>query len=187
MNFSNFIKSVSDFRRKEGQRYSFESVLWLIFSAVSCGYISNRNISNFGKIHFNFFKKKFGWHSYPSYYVIHTFFKGLDSVKFCKSFNDWLSQELSASKKEYWLSADGQALRSTVSEANTPHQNYVALVSIFCEEIGLTLALSSYENKAKDTGEASTLLELIEGYFMETGVTFTMDALHCQKNFRQNY
>ena len=181
MDFSNFIAGVSDFRRKEGQRYSFSSVMWLIFSAVGCGYVSSRNISSFGAIHFKFFQHKFGWKSHPSYYVIHTFLSKLNSEEFCKTFNVLCSQEASSFPKDCWLSGDGQTLCSTVSNANNSNQNYVSLVSLFCKEMGLTVAISSYENKEKNVGESSVLLALVDNYFAEKGLTFTMDALHCQK------
>ncbi len=181
MNFSDFISKVPDFRRKQGQRYSFSSIMWLIFSATSCGYTSIRKIVDFGNANSTFFKEKFNWANIPSNYVIFSFFANLEMDNFCKSFSDWVSKEYSGSKTDIWLGGDGQMLKSTLVNANTSEQNFVALVSLFCEDIGLTLAISNYHNKAKDVGEASKLLDIIDNYFMGEGITFTMDALHCQK------
>ena len=57
------------------------------------------------------------------------------------------------------------------------------MVSLFCSESGLVLKTTSIENKKEHEGQAAR--ELIE-LFDKQGVTFTLDALHCQKKQRKS-
>ncbi len=55
------------------------------------------------------------------------------------------------------------------------------MVSLFCQELGLTVAIKSYQNQAKGQGEQAVLLSLLLDNLSQKGVIFTLDALHCKK------
>lgn len=182
MEYSKFINTLNDFRRGEGQRYSFESLMWLIFLASCCGHTSSRTIASFGKSEAVFFVDSFGWlHGVPSYGTIHYFLQGLDSSEVCTAFNTWMLLNLEGKIEGSWASGDGQGLRSTLVDANNPNQNYSALVSVFCQKLGLTIAIKDYQNKSKGEGEQTMLLSLLLENLRNKGIMFTLDALHCQK------
>ena len=56
------------------------------------------------------------------------------------------------------------------------------MVSLFCNNKGITIATQSIENKKDNEGQAAR--ELIKMCELK-GITFTMDALHCQKKLRK--
>jgi DDE_Tnp_1-associated len=182
MEFSQFISSVSDFRRGQGLRYSFDSLMWVIFLAVCCGHTSSRCISAFCKSEEGFLTKIFSWkHGVPNYGTIHYFLRGLDSAKMCAAFNSWMDSNFGDKLEASWISGDGQALRSTLSASGTCSQSYSVLVSLFCQQIGLTIAIKAYKNQSKGEGEQGVFLSLLLDNLTKKGIMFTLDALHCQK------
>ena len=76
-----------------------------------------------------------------------------------------------------WVAADGQSLCSTVRQAHTAEQQFVSVVSLYCQRTGLTAALQDYTDKK--SGEMSVLRQLLL-LLQERGVVFTLDALHGQ-------
>lgn len=67
-----------------------------------------------------------------------------------------------------------------VTEAGTAYQNFVALVSVYCSQQGVVLATQQFESKHHS--ELKVVQTMLEALNLE-GVVFTMDALHCQKNY----
>jgi hypothetical protein len=181
MEFSQYISELKDFRRGEGQRYSFSSLMWVIFLASCCGHTSSRTISAFCKSEDDFFISTFNWvHGVPSYGTIHYFLQGLDSAEVCAGFNKWMLSGFEEGIGSGWISGDGQALRSTLADGNGRGQNYSAMVSLFCQKTGLTIAIKDYQSRSKGEGEQH-VLSLLLGNLQNKGVMFTLDALHCQK------
>jgi len=80
-----------------------------------------------------------------------------------------------------WLSGDGKALCSTVSDSHGENQNFQAVVSLFAHQSGLVKAVGQYENKSKESGEQGILRGLL-CQLDKMGATLCLDALHCQKN-----
>ena len=97
-----------------------------------------------------------------------------------KGFNKW-SEFYVPLSKESWVSGDGKVLGSTVVNPNGKGQDFQAVVSMFCQESGLVRSIKDYRNKTKKTGEANVARFLIE-QLTDMGITFTLDALHTQKN-----
>lgn len=62
----------------------------------------------------------------------------------------------------------------------TAYQNFVNIVSIYSSRIGVVLATQQFESKK--SGELKVVQTMLEALHLE-GVVFTMDALHCQKNY----
>ncbi len=59
-------------------------------------------------------------------------------------------------------------------------QNFVNLVSVYSSQLGVVLASQQFESKK--SSELKVVQTMIEASHLE-GVVFTMDALHCQKNY----
>jgi hypothetical protein len=53
------------------------------------------------------------------------------------------------------------------------------VVSIFCQKVGLTIAIAHYLNKKEN--ETTVLLTLLLDNLRNKGVMLTLDALRCQK------
>lgn len=179
MDISVFIKSIKDPRRSEGKRYPFEAMMWMVFLSIASGYNSYRKIRAFCKSNetflVNYFELK---HGIPSHVSFFTLFRLLNSQKIVEAFNTFMQNYLILQEGD-WIAGDGQALRSTVVSPHSSEQDYCALVSLFCQKTGLTIALQDYTNK-KD-GEIAVFLELVLTSLVQKGVRFTVDALHCQK------
>ncbi len=181
MEFSEFIIKMKDIRRFQGQRYSFESMMWMVFLSVACGYESCRKMATFCASYEPIFTGYFDLkHGTPSYVTLHTFLTNLDSLAFADSFNETMLSYSSLEEGD-WISGDGQTLRSTVTSCHTSEQNYVSVVSLFCQKTGLSLLLQDYMNKNKSESEGKVALELILDNLTNKGLMFTLDALHCQK------
>ena len=181
MEFSDFIKNMEDRRRSQAQRYSFESMMWMVFLSIACGYESSRKMATFCTSYRDVFIKYFGLqHGTPSYGTFHTFLSDLNSLSFAESFNSTMLS-YSCLEQGDWIAGDGQTLCSTVSSFHTSEQDYVSVVSLFCQKTGLSILLKDYMNKNKQESEAKIVLELLLKNLKDKGLMFTLDALHCQK------
>ncbi|WP_345071251.1 transposase family protein [Hymenobacter fastidiosus] len=59
MALADFFAQITDPRRRQGQRYPLQGLLWLIFLAAASGYVSYRKISAFGRSNAAFFSDYF--------------------------------------------------------------------------------------------------------------------------------
>ena len=91
-------------------------------------------------------------------------------------FNDWA--KFLDSDPQPWLAIDGNVIKGTLTEAQTPYQNWVSLVSVFGAKSGVVLGASSFESHL--FSEIAVVPQLIEKLGLK-GAVFTLDALHCQK------
>ena len=67
-----------------------------------------------------------------------------------------------------------------VSEPRTAYQNFVSLVSGYSHQQGIVLTVQQFESKK--SSELKVVQTMLEALQLE-GVVFTLDALHCQKNY----
>lgn len=177
MELKELFESIPDYRRGAGKRFPLKAILWMLFLGICCGYTGYRSIAKFMESNEVFFSSEFNLkHGVPSYVTIREILQGLEKTKIKESFNQWSSQA-SLSKYE-WLSGDGQALRSTVISAHDSAQNFIALVSLFCQKTGLVYRMEEFRSKKKD--EAS-IIRLMLADLKDKGIILTLDALHCQK------
>lgn len=92
-------------------------------------------------------------------------------------FYEWAIKYVTIKEKE-WLSFDGKAIRSTVTNYKNPLQNFVSLVTIFSSKQKQVLIAGKIDNGKES--EIPKVHELIEKLDLK-GVIFTGDALHCTK------
>lgn len=77
-----------------------------------------------------------------------------------------------------WISVEGKAMGSTVSDDDKSYQNFVSLVSFFSQKRGPVVPVARLEHgKSRESPAVKKMIEL----FDLKGIIFTMDALHCQK------
>lgn len=177
MELAAFFKSLSDPRRKQGQRYPFEASLWLIFIAICAGSVGYRQIGKFCKSNKVFFTEYFDLkHGVPSYVTIRTLLMQLDKGNLESAFYEHIGSKMLLSGD--WVSADGQTLRSTVQNAHESSHDFCSLVSLYSQSTGLSLAMKDYLNKKNNEIE---LFRTFLANLQNKGLHFTLDALHCQK------
>ena len=171
-----YLKEVKDHRRLQGQRIPMAAFLEMIVLAGMSGRFGIREISRFIKNNEKFFVERYGLkHGTPAYATVRNFISQLDTESLLEAFHKWSMQYI---EPDDWVAIDGKAMGSTVTNSHNSSQNYKSMVSMFCGKKGIVIHSKSFENKKEHEG--ITAVELIETCELK-GITFTMDALHCQK------
>jgi hypothetical protein len=182
MNLIEMLETLPDFRRKQGQRYPLAVIMLITIMSIMSGRYRYREISAFAEANKEELLKFFGLNRkrLPSHVTFREILKGVNFDDVLNGFNKWASAYVTIESKE-WVSIDGKALGSTVTEYDSSYQNFVSLVSIFTHKRGQVIASGLLENKK--SSEIPKVKELIKALKLEDFV-FTLDALHCQKNCR---
>ncbi|KAA5549256.1 ISAs1 family transposase [Adhaeribacter rhizoryzae] len=174
-----YLRTVPDFRRAQGRRYPLAETLCMVVMGIMSGYCGYREIGRF--IRYNqqdlvtFLKLQ--RQQLPSYVTIRQVLMHVDFTALSAAFRCWVAA-MGAGLTGRWLSIDGKSLKSTVSEYDKAQQNFVVLVSAFCQQTGMVEAVARFENGKQS--EISSVWELL-GRLQERGLLLTLDALHCQK------
>ncbi len=179
MNLIECLNEIKDFRRKAGLRYELVSLLLITIMSIMSGKTGYREIASFTNANKKIFKKFFKSKTkkLPSHVTFRTVIKGIDFDEVLAVFHKW-SQEYVTIEAHEFLSVDGKSLGSTITDYSNSYQNFVSLVSVFSHKRGLVIGVSKIENKKES--EIPTVEELIKILGLKD-VTFTLDALHCQK------
>jgi hypothetical protein len=175
---------IKDFRRMQGQRYNNISMLLIIIISILRNKHRYREIGRFCELNKDFLITKFGFKNkkVPSYVSIRTFIMSTDFASIQNAFHKWTKQYVSIEEGE-WIAIDGKSIRSTVTDYGNEYQNFVSLVSLFCIKKEQILRVEKFENKKDNEGK--TVEELFDMLDLKD-VIFTLDALHCKKNSKQN-
>lgn len=172
------LSEIEDPRRSQGQRISMTQLVSLIIVCNLCGYLGGRPIARFARINRSIFTKELGLkHSVPSHVTISGFINNVNQQAMIEAFNKWTSSAVPLKKGEA-ISGDGKALGSTVSNASNHHQDFQAIVSLFCQQSGLVYALEQYKNKKESE---INVIHFLVGKLKGMGLNIYLDALHCQK------
>lgn len=105
-------------------------------------------------------------------------YRGLELNQVAAVLNAWM-------KAERWVEAgddcaiDGKSLANTLNHHKDSYQNFVSIVSVFQLRDGLVVGQKIFENGKRS--EIVVVQELIEALQL-TGMVFSLDALHLQKN-----
>jgi predicted transposase YbfD/YdcC len=115
----------------------------------------------------------------PSYSTIRRVMLGIDFQDLIDAFNRWSIQYTKNEREESkWLAVDGKSIKGTVTNSSSSSQNFISLVSVYSQEKGIVVNCQQFESKTGS--EIKTVQALLEGLDLQ-GMTFTLDALHCQK------
>lgn len=172
------INELEDPRRKQGQRYTMQTVVLIIILGIMSGAKSERGISRFALNNKEDLldSLKIRGSNIPGRHVITNTIQGLDFNKMENMFYSWSSKFVKIDKGE-WLSVDGKAIRGTFKYGNNSMQDFVSLVTIFLSKTKQVLRAGKINQKKEN--EIPKVRELIERLDLE-GAILTLDALHCQ-------
>lgn len=115
----------------------------------------------------------------PSDTTFRRILQKLDFQALAQQFEQWANSTFDTEPGE-WMAIDGKSIKGTVTEPRTAYQNFISLVSVYSSRTGVVLKSQQFE--AKDNCELKVVQTMLEALHLE-GVVFTMDALHCQKNY----
>lgn len=178
-NLLDYLGMIKDPRRLQGQRHELKLILLITLMSIMSGYIGYRAIGDFMRRNkedlLDGLKPKKG--RLPSFDVVRQVLIHIDFKEVSRQFHQWAKQYINISKNE-WISIDGKAIGGTVSGAHSIDQNFVSLVSLYCSKQKLIFGNAQVLNSKES--EIPIVKQLIEALDLE-GVTFSLDALHCQK------
>jgi hypothetical protein len=169
---------VPDFRRAQGRRYPLAESLCMIVMSIMSGYCAYREIGRFIRHNQLELVSCLGLRrkQLPSHVTIRQLLLNLDFKALAVAFRRWAGGQ--GQKAVRSLSIDGKSLKSTVSEHDNEQQNFVVLVSAFCQQTGLIEEVERFENGKQS--EISSVRDLLKR-MQQRGLLLTLDALHCQK------
>lgn len=178
-----YLQTVPDFRSDLGKRYQLDHILLMIIFGMMSGRYGYRELGTFVKANRSEFVKLLGLKrdAVPSHVTIRTVLQGIDFSALNVSFSQWASRHLKIDRDDLF-SIDGKALASTITDYAGAKQDFICFLSLFSQRQGAVLSLSRYHNG--HTSEIPTLQEMITALDL-TGVSFSLDALHCQKKQSQ--
>lgn len=172
------LKTLKDYRRKQGQRHPLEVMLLIIIMAIMAGAKGERAIARFAQnnkealIKALQIKRK----EVPARSAIKRVIQNIDFSELQNIFYQWALNIIPIKKKDI-VSIDGKALKGTISKAQNNLQNFTSLVSVFASKRKQVLTAKKIETKKEN--EIPKVQELLEMLDLKD-VTFTLDALHCQ-------
>lgn len=173
-----FLKSLEDPRRGQGQRHRLEDVLVIVLMSILSGHQGLRGFTRFAKANEEELTEIMNLkHGVPCYYTFRSVISGLDEQILANQFINWMKNYISQEADEL-IALDGKAIKSTTHGGNTKLQNFVSVVNAFGHQTGLVHGMESFQNGK--SGEGQALRDLVEKLGFK-GKTFTMDALHSQK------
>jgi hypothetical protein len=184
MNLIESLSEVHDPRRMQGQRYSSVALLLIIIMGILRSHYGYREIGRFCTNNASAMINRFGFKNgkVPSYVTIRTFIQSTDFSSIQSAFHKWAQNYVPIQAGD-WIAIDGKSIRSTVSDYSNEYQNFVSLVSLYCQKREQILQVEKLENKKGNEGQ--TVEELLEILDLKD-IVFTFDALHCKKNAQQN-
>lgn len=171
------LQQIPDSRRKQGQLFELHNVLFLCIVAILSGATSYREIDSFTKIKFEYFKKSLNlkWKKTPAYCSIRKIILSVDSSDLESVFRKF-SSKLVGDLSGKAVSADGKTIRGSFD--NNSSKTAMQILMILLSEKDIILAHKEIEDNK--TNEIPMLQELVEELHC-SDVTYTSDALHCQK------
>lgn len=171
-------EKIKDPRRKQGLRTTLPQLFCMITISNLCGHLGGRGVARFTTYHSNTFTKALDLkHKIPSHVIFSDILNRVDSEELIIAFNNW-TKDIVRLKKGSSISGDGKALSSTVNHQHGTHQDFEAVVSIFCQETGLVYAIEQYRNKKKSEIH---IVQFLLKKLKDMGVVIHLDALHAQK------
>ena len=170
---------IKDFRRWQWRRHDLRLVLLIVIMAIMSWYNWIRAIWDFINKHSKELIKelKIKKKRLPTFPTIWRILQNVDFKEFEKAFSSWVKWYLWVDIGKF-LSLDWKVIRWTVSNPNNEFQKYTNLVSIFDNQRKQVLWV--WEVWIDKKSEIPVVRQLIKNLWL-TGIIFTIDALHCQK------
>ncbi len=175
------LQEIRDFRASQGRRYPLWLILLLVIMGTISGCRSYYALEDFGARHYEAVSKQLGLKitRLPSDTTFRRILQKLDFQALSQQFEQWANSNFTPEPGE-WVAMDGKSIKGTVTEPRTAYQNFVNMVSLYSSQQGVVLAAQPFESKK--SGELKVVQTMLEALNLK-GVVFTLDALHCQKNY----
>jgi hypothetical protein len=160
--------------------FSYQFLLfWLISRQVYYA------LEDFGVRHYQAVSEKLGLTvtRLPSDSTFRRILQKLDFQALAQQFEKWVNSTFTLEPGE-WVAVDGKSIKGTVTDEGMAYQNFISLVSLYSSQQGLVLASQQFESK--HDSELKVVQTMLAALQLEK-VVFTMDALHCQKNYSANH
>ena len=174
-----YLEKIPDFRNARGRRHQLPVVLLITILAIMSGELGYQAMSRFLERHRRNLSRLLGLpiSRVPSASVIRRVLIGLNYKEVEKQLNKWLKENAKVPQGE-WVSGDGKALKNTVCNYDEAQQEFFNFVSFFSHQKGIVMGVKVMNNK--EISEIHALENLLDILDIK-GVTFSLDALHCQK------
>ena len=184
LEFLKLLSQIHDPRRAQGKKWQLGPVLLATILGILSGATSYRKVHRFIEAHRVRLNKAFGfgWKAAPAYSAIRTILRGLDGVEVERAFRCHAA-ELGKSGAGGDVEAmpvvaiDGKTLRHSFDAFND--QKAAHVLSAFAADEMLILGHLEVDQKSNEIPAAQAMIEALA---LE-GRLFTLDAMHCQKNF----
>lgn len=179
------LQGVEDFRAKRGQRYPLWVILLLVVLGTLSGCTSYKALEEFAQRHYQGLVEhlELPYNRLPSDSTVRRALMGVDFQQLAEVFIGW-AQVYVGRDESRWFAVDGKALKGSVVNPCQAHQQFVNLVSVFSQSQGIAIGVEQYQNQ--DGSEIQVVERLIAALDLQA-VTYTMDALHCQKNTEEHH
>ncbi len=180
--FLSLLATIPDPRRAEGKLYQLPHVLLFSILAVASGANSYRGLRTFIRVHRQKLNEAFAidWKKAPAHtsirFILHGLKAGDIETAFRDHANNLIDDETSAGVRA--LALDGKALKKSFDAFNDAKARQV--LSAFATDSALVLAHIEIDEKSNEIPAAQKLFEEID----LANRVVTLDAMHCQKNFR---
>jgi hypothetical protein len=173
------LSEVPDPRRAEGKRYPLAPLLLFTVLALLSGATSYRRIIIFLEQRRIVLNTLFGFSlkRAPSINTVRTVLQGLDGDALEQAFRRHAEGLLARTRGRMPVIAlDGKTLKGSFDHLND--RKAAQALSAFASEAAILLAHSEIDDKSNEIPAAQRMIRDLG----LTGVMFTADALHCQKN-----
>lgn len=175
------LQEIRDFRASQGRRYPLWLILLLVIMGTISGCRSYYALEDFGARHYEAVSKQLGLKvtRLPSDTTFRRILQKLDFQTLAQQFEQWVNSTFTLEPRE-WITVDGKSIKGTVTAPGTAYQNFISLVSLYSSQQGIVLKSQQFESK--HNSELPVVQTMLAALQLDK-VVFTMDALHCQKNY----
>ena len=184
LEFLDLLSQIRDPRRAQGKKWQLGPVLLSTILAVLSGATSYRRVHRFIETHRDRLNEAFGfgWKAAPAYSAIRTILRGLDAADVERVFRAHAAglNETEPGDDLDTLAVvaiDGKTLRHSFDAFNDRKAAHV--LSAFAADDALILGHLEVAEKSNEIPAARAMIEALA----LQGRLFTLDAMHCQKNF----
>lgn len=171
------LKQISDFRYVRGWQHPLWMILLLSLLGFLCGYGGYRPLADFCELHQSSLRPLLGLpdsQTMPSDSTFRRNFQQLPPQGWIESFNTWAIASLPPIATAL-LSIDGN-IRCTSTGGNTSAQNFVSLVSVYEQTVGVLQLALMHNCKTSEIHVAQALIAQLPS--LPAGQCFSLDALH---------
>jgi hypothetical protein len=178
MSLIEHLKQVRDFRAQP--RYELWVVLLLVIMGTMSGCTGYRALAEFVERHQAQLLEvmELPHKRLPSYSTIRQVLVRINFESLTTAFNAW-AQEVTELQPGEHLAIDGKSIKATVVEYDSRYQDFIQVVSAFRVRSGVVVGVAAMHNR--EQSEIETVLQLLSALNL-SGVCFSLDALHTQKN-----